>query len=72
MFQEDVTENESDVFIDRFKINVVTPHFLVQRCAVDSQGACRLLAIPAIGFKRLNDQLAFRLCQCYLQGRTTE
>ena len=53
-----------------FEVDVEPLHFLVERGAVDAQLASRVLAIPAVGFQGVNDQLPFRTRECRLQIRT--
>jgi hypothetical protein len=51
----------SEMLVNRFEIDFVTFHFLVQGCAIDAECLGGFLAVPAGAFQSLDDQLAFGL-----------
>lgn len=55
------------VLVHRFEVDAVALHFLVQRGPVDPECFGCVLAVPAVGFQCLDDQLSFRLRQRRLQ-----
>jgi hypothetical protein len=51
----------SDELLFALVLDAVLLHLLVERRAVDAQQAGRVLAVPAVGFQGVDDDLPLRL-----------